>query len=66
MQLSLAEEHIEPKAGQKEDEPKLHQSISVMQPVLRFLQLLCENHNQALQNFLRSQSNKHNYNLVRL
>lgn len=35
-----------------------------MQPVLRFLQLLCENHNPELQNLLRSQNNKTNYNLV--
>jgi hypothetical protein len=29
-----------------------------MLPVFRFLQLLCENHNRDLQNFLRAQSNK--------
>uniref|UniRef100_A0A673HC10 Inositol 1,4,5-trisphosphate receptor n=1 Tax=Sinocyclocheilus rhinocerous TaxID=307959 RepID=A0A673HC10_9TELE len=39
-------------------------SVTIMKPILRFLQLLCENHNQDLQNFLRSQSNKTNYNLV--
>jgi hypothetical protein len=33
-------------------------------PVFRFLQLLCENHNRDLQNFLRAQSNKNSYNLV--
>lgn len=38
--------------------------IAVMQPVLRFLQLLCENHNPELQNLLRNQNNKTNYNLV--
>nr|XP_032819189.1 LOW QUALITY PROTEIN: inositol 1,4,5-trisphosphate receptor type 1-like [Petromyzon marinus] len=38
--------------------------ISIMEPILRFLQLLCENHNPALQNFLRCQNNKTNYNLV--
>ncbi|KAI7808035.1 putative inositol 1 [Triplophysa rosa] len=38
--------------------------ILIMQPILRFLQLLCENHNQNLQNFLRCQNNKNNYNLV--
>uniref|UniRef100_A0A8C3VH61 Inositol 1,4,5-trisphosphate receptor n=1 Tax=Catharus ustulatus TaxID=91951 RepID=A0A8C3VH61_CATUS len=38
--------------------------ISIMQPILRFLQLLCENHNRDLQNFLRCQNNKTNYNLV--
>lgn len=35
-----------------------------MLPVFRFLQLLCENHNRDLQNFLRAQSNKNSYNLV--
>uniref|UniRef100_A0A7N9AN42 Inositol 1,4,5-trisphosphate receptor n=1 Tax=Mastacembelus armatus TaxID=205130 RepID=A0A7N9AN42_9TELE len=38
--------------------------IIIMQPILRFLQLLCENHNRDLQNFLRCQNNKNNYNLV--
>uniref|UniRef100_UPI00358E2778 inositol 1,4,5-trisphosphate-gated calcium channel ITPR1-like n=1 Tax=Myxine glutinosa TaxID=7769 RepID=UPI00358E2778 len=36
----------------------------LIQLVLRFLQLLCENHNLELQNFLRCQNNKTNYNLV--
>uniref|UniRef100_A0A8C2JSJ7 Inositol 1,4,5-trisphosphate receptor n=1 Tax=Cyprinus carpio TaxID=7962 RepID=A0A8C2JSJ7_CYPCA len=39
-------------------------SVTIMKPILRFLQLLCENHNHDLQNFLRCQSNKTNYNLV--
>ncbi|XP_046701209.1 inositol 1,4,5-trisphosphate receptor type 1-like [Silurus meridionalis] len=40
--------------------------ILIMEPILRFLQLLCENHNRDLQvpNFLRCQNNKNNYNLV--
>ncbi|XP_073472149.1 inositol 1,4,5-trisphosphate-gated calcium channel ITPR3 isoform X3 [Aquarana catesbeiana] len=38
--------------------------ILIMEPILRFLQLLCENHNPDLQNYLRSQGNKTNYNLV--
>ncbi|XP_043932426.1 inositol 1,4,5-trisphosphate receptor type 3 [Protopterus annectens] len=38
--------------------------IMIMKPILRFLQLLCENHNLDLQNFLRNQDNKTNYNLV--
>ncbi|XP_042858800.1 inositol 1,4,5-trisphosphate receptor-like [Penaeus japonicus] len=53
--------------GNKEaaaDNPKLSEKISVMEPVLRFLQLLCENHNLYLQNYLRDQRNKTNYNLV--
>ncbi|CAF3997190.1 unnamed protein product, partial [Rotaria sp. Silwood2] len=44
---------------------KLVFEIRIMQPILRFLQLLCENHNPEFQNYLRVQ-NKHktNYNLV--
>ncbi|CAH0731500.1 unnamed protein product, partial [Brenthis ino] len=38
--------------------------VAVMKPILRFLQLLCENHNPDLQNLLRNQNNKSNYNLV--
>ena len=43
---------------------RLPSEIAVMQQILRFLQLLCENHNYELQNFLRHQNNKNNYNLV--
>uniref|UniRef100_A0A8C0VA62 Inositol 1,4,5-trisphosphate receptor n=2 Tax=Passeriformes TaxID=9126 RepID=A0A8C0VA62_CYACU len=39
-------------------------TVLIMEPILRFLQLLCENHNRDLQNFLRCQNNKTNYNLV--
>ncbi|XP_023671026.2 inositol 1,4,5-trisphosphate-gated calcium channel ITPR2 isoform X2 [Paramormyrops kingsleyae] len=39
-------------------------AIVVMKPLLRFLQLLCENHNRDLQDYLRNQNNKTNYNLV--
>uniref|UniRef100_A0A672P4Q1 Inositol 1,4,5-trisphosphate receptor n=1 Tax=Sinocyclocheilus grahami TaxID=75366 RepID=A0A672P4Q1_SINGR len=42
----------------------MSQAIAIMKPILRFLQLLCENHNRDLQNFLRDQNNKTNYNLV--
>ncbi|KAJ7999043.1 hypothetical protein DPEC_G00211300 [Dallia pectoralis] len=38
--------------------------ITIMQPILRLMQLLCENHNRELQNFLRCQNNKNNYNLT--
>jgi inositol 1,4,5-triphosphate receptor type 1 len=48
----------------KEEHSKLSNKILVMQPILRFLQLLCENHNPELQNLLRNQNNKTNYNLV--
>ncbi|XP_011361472.1 inositol 1,4,5-trisphosphate receptor type 2 [Pteropus vampyrus] len=55
-------------AGNAEDksaeEVTMSPAIAIMQPILRFLQLLCENHNRELQNFLRNQNNKTNYNLV--
>uniref|UniRef100_A0A8B9GPL0 Inositol 1,4,5-trisphosphate receptor n=1 Tax=Amazona collaria TaxID=241587 RepID=A0A8B9GPL0_9PSIT len=46
------------------EEAIMSPTIAIMQPILRFLQLLCENHNRELQNFLRHQNNKTNYNLV--
>ncbi|XP_060550895.1 inositol 1,4,5-trisphosphate receptor type 2 isoform X4 [Pantherophis guttatus] len=46
------------------EETIMSPAIVIMQPILRFLQLLCENHNRELQNFLRNQNNKTNYNLV--
>ncbi|KAL5274464.1 ITPR1 family protein [Megaselia abdita] len=48
----------------KDEKNKLSSKVIVMQPILRFLQLLCENHNPDLQNLLRNQNNKTNYNLV--
>uniref|UniRef100_A0A4W3GWE7 Inositol 1,4,5-trisphosphate receptor n=1 Tax=Callorhinchus milii TaxID=7868 RepID=A0A4W3GWE7_CALMI len=49
-------------SGQKQDE--MGPTVAIMQPILRLLQLLCENHNSDLQNLLRCQNNKTNYNLV--
>ncbi|KAI1296916.1 Inositol 1,4,5-trisphosphate receptor type 1 [Halotydeus destructor] len=46
------------------EDSKLPPEVVIMQPILRFLQLLCENHNSTLQNFLRYQNNKNNYNMV--
>uniref|UniRef100_A0A8C3IEC0 Inositol 1,4,5-trisphosphate receptor n=1 Tax=Chrysemys picta bellii TaxID=8478 RepID=A0A8C3IEC0_CHRPI len=46
------------------EEATMSPAITIMQPILRFLQLLCENHNRELQTFLRNQNNKTNYNLV--
>ena len=43
---------------------RLPSEIAVMQQILRFLQLLCENHNYELQNFLRHQNTKNNFNLI--
>ncbi|XP_054006483.1 inositol 1,4,5-trisphosphate receptor isoform X11 [Hylaeus anthracinus] len=51
-------------AGAERDEAQLSAKVLVMQPILRFLQLLCENHNRDLQNYLRNQNNKTNFNLV--
>ncbi|XP_015259460.1 PREDICTED: inositol 1,4,5-trisphosphate receptor type 2 [Cyprinodon variegatus] len=60
----LGQNHEAIGAEELEEEPEMSWSITVMKPLLRFLQLLCENHNSDLQNFLRSQHNKTNYNLV--
>ncbi|MGH0161593.1 UNVERIFIED_CONTAM: hypothetical protein FKN15_041257 [Acipenser sinensis] len=54
----------EPEQGEGEAETEMGPGILIMKPILRFLQLLCENHNHDLQNFLRCQNNKTNYNLV--
>ena len=43
---------------------ELSGKMPVMLPVFCFLQLLYENHNRNMQNFLRSQSNKSSYSLV--
>ena len=52
------------KAKEKEEENKLSPKITIMKPILRFIQLLCENHNLYLQNLLRDQNNKTKYNLI--
>nr|XP_014427115.1 inositol 1,4,5-trisphosphate receptor type 3 [Pelodiscus sinensis] len=51
-------------AGERSQNNEMGLSVLIMEPILRFLQLLCENHNRDLQNFLRCQNNKTNYNLV--
>ena len=49
----------------KDENNNLPEEVSSMQIILRFLQLLCENHNSELQNYLRIQTNnKNSYNLV--
>ena len=58
---------VVPRHGSAADEDGnagLNPKVTIMQPILRFLQLLCENHNRFMQNFLRHQGNKSNYNLV--
>ncbi|XP_040502012.1 inositol 1,4,5-trisphosphate receptor type 1 isoform X4 [Gallus gallus] len=59
-----AAEGAQSAADKSKDDLEMSAVISIMQPILRFLQLLCENHNRDLQNFLRCQNNKTNYNLV--
>lgn len=39
----------QPVAEQKEVEMEMGPAVIIMKPILRFLQLLCENHNQDLQ-----------------
>ncbi|KAB5536808.1 hypothetical protein PHYPO_G00111590 [Pangasianodon hypophthalmus] len=56
---------VQTNSGEKnQDENEMSVTITIMQPILRLMQLLCENHNRELQNFLRCQNNKNNYNLV--
>lgn len=45
---------------------ELPEAVRTMRPILRFLQLLCEDHNLTMQNYMHSQQqqNKKNYNLV--
>ncbi|XP_068181025.1 inositol 1,4,5-trisphosphate-gated calcium channel ITPR3 isoform X2 [Antennarius striatus] len=50
--------------AEEQREMEMGPAVTIMKPILRFLQLLCENHNHDLQNFLRCQNNKTNYNLV--
>ncbi|XP_062319249.1 inositol 1,4,5-trisphosphate receptor type 1 isoform X4 [Osmerus eperlanus] len=51
-------------ADKGQEEGEMSVIITIMQPILRLMQLLCENHNRELQNFLRCQNNKNSYNLV--
>ena len=39
---------------EKQDDVEMPQVVSIMQPILRFLQLLCENHNRDLQVWIAS------------
>ncbi|XP_019760467.2 inositol 1,4,5-trisphosphate receptor [Dendroctonus ponderosae] len=52
------------KHRERDEQNSLSNKVLIMQPILRFLQLLCENHNPKLQNLLRNQNNKTNFNLV--
>ncbi|XP_053725240.1 inositol 1,4,5-trisphosphate receptor type 1 isoform X1 [Synchiropus splendidus] len=61
---AAAEGSAVPTADKSQEEGEMSVIITIMQPILRLMQLLCENHNRDLQNFLRNQNNKNNYNLV--
>ncbi|CAH1782943.1 unnamed protein product [Owenia fusiformis] len=64
-QVMSIDDMIADKNKEKDDEkPTMSPEIAMMQPILRFLQLLCENHNRDLQNFLRNQQQKNSFNLV--
>nr|AGN03925.1 inositol 1,4,5-trisphosphate receptor [Dugesia japonica] len=48
-----------------EENYRLSNSVMIIEPIFRFLQLLCENHYRELQDLLRHQAcNKTSYNLV--
>ncbi|XP_071158976.1 inositol 1,4,5-trisphosphate-gated calcium channel ITPR1-like isoform X6 [Mytilus edulis] len=57
------EDAVDKQTKEKEDK-KLTPNVAMMRPILRFLQLLCENHNRELQNLLRNQSHTKSLNLV--
>ncbi|XP_039495318.1 inositol 1,4,5-trisphosphate receptor isoform X3 [Drosophila santomea] len=57
-------EKLEKHKDSRDQRNQLSNKVLVMQPILRFLQLLCENHNPDMQNLLRNQNNKTNNNLV--
>ncbi|KAK3103047.1 hypothetical protein FSP39_016030 [Pinctada imbricata] len=53
------------KQNKEKEDKKLPPNVALMKQILRFLQLLCENHNNDLQNFLRHQSHQtKSYNLI--
>ncbi|CAB3409789.1 unnamed protein product [Caenorhabditis bovis] len=67
-QLSNDMTHSVPDLTPYQDDDKsseaLPEEVGIVEPILRVLQLLCENHNSLLQNFLRKQSDRANHNLV--
>ncbi|CAK9290328.1 unnamed protein product [Gordionus sp. m RMFG-2023] len=56
--------NLNPNVLLDESDKNTYSQLDLMIPILRFLQLLCENHNILLQNFLRSQNMKTNSNMV--
>ena len=45
----LSMSHGSEMAGDKDDGKKMLPQVAIMEPILRLLQLLCENHNRDLQ-----------------
>ena len=45
------EDALADKMNKEKEEKKVPTQIAIMEPILRFLQLLCENHNRDLQVF---------------
>ncbi|GMS96579.1 hypothetical protein PENTCL1PPCAC_18754 [Pristionchus entomophagus] len=66
MGVTAAQEDMSPYEDDDEGKKKnvLPQEVAIVEPILRVLQLLCENHNSLLQNFIRRQSDRANHNLV--
>lgn len=48
-QAQTVEDVLENRAAREKEERRLPLQIDIMEPILRFLQLLCENHNRELQ-----------------
>ncbi|RCN44778.1 transporter, cation channel family protein [Ancylostoma caninum] len=55
---------LSPYQDEERTNDALPPEVSIIEPILRVLQLLCENHNSLLQNFIRRQSDRANHNLV--
>ncbi|XP_076468931.1 inositol 1,4,5-trisphosphate-gated calcium channel ITPR1-like isoform X4 [Babylonia areolata] len=61
--MPAADDSSGEKVSKDKEVKQLPIQISIMKNILRFLQLLCENHNRDLQNYLREQRHT-KYNLV--
>lgn len=61
----LSTNHHDSHHSQMYSHGQLPEVIRIMRPILRFLQLLCEDHNLTMQNFMYlQQQNRTSYNLV--
>lgn len=63
-QAQTVEDALENKAAREKEERRLPPPIAIMEPILRFLQLLCENHNRDLQVHISDLSS--HFRLVRI